>query len=79
MEKSIHQKRYRTMIALLRSKREAAEITQTQLAERLNLSQTVISKIEICERRLDVIELIDVCNALNISYTDFFNELKTKI
>lgn len=67
------------MIALLRSKREAAEITQTQLAERLNLSQTVISKIEICERRLDVIELIDVCNALNISYTDFFNELKTKI
>ena len=67
------------MIALLRNKREAIGMTQIQLAERLDVSQTVISKIETCERRLDVVELIDVCNAINISVIDFFNELNTKL
>lgn len=79
MGKSIHQKRYHIMIALLRNKREAIGMTQIQLAERLDVSQTVISKIETCERRLDVVELIDVCNAINISVIDFFNELNTKL
>lgn len=67
------------MIALLRGKREAIGMTQIQLAEKLNLSQTVVSKIETCERRLDVIELIDVCEAINISYLDFFYELNSKL
>lgn len=67
------------MIALLRGKREAIGMTQIQLAEKLNVSQTVVSKIETCERRLDVIELIDVCEAINISYLDFFNELNSKL
>jgi len=79
MEKSIHQKRYHTMIALLRGKREAIGMTQIQLAEKLNVSQTVVSKIETCERRLDVIELIDVCNAINVPFVDFLNELNSKI
>ena len=79
MEKSIHQKRYHAMIALLRGKREAIGMTQIQLAEKLNVSQTVVSKIETCERRLDVIELIDVCDAINVPFVDFFNELNSKI
>lgn len=79
MEKSIHQKRYHTMIALLRGKREAIGMTQIQLAEKLNVSQTVVSKIETCERRLDVIELIDVCDAINVPFVEFLNELNSKI
>jgi len=79
MEKSIHQKRYHTMIALLRGKREAIGMTQIQLAEKLNVSQTVVSKIETCERRLDMIELIDVCDAINVPFVDFLNELNSKI
>ena len=67
------------MIALLRGKREAIGMTQIQLAEKLNVSQTVVSKIETCERRLDVIELIDVCNAINVPFVDFLNELNSKI
>lgn len=67
------------MIALLRGKREAIGMTQIQLAEKLNVSQTVVSKIETCERRLDVIELIDVCEAINVSFIDFFKELNSKL
>ncbi len=79
MEKSIHQKKYHSMIALLRQKRVTAGITQIQLAEKLNVSQAVVSKIETCERRLDVIELIDVCDAIDISFVDFFTEMYTKL
>ena len=79
MEKSIHQKRYRTMIALLRKRRETIGMTQIQLAEKLNISQAVVSKIETCERRLDLIELIDVCEAMNVSIVEFFNELNNKL
>ena len=79
MEKSIHQKRYRTMIALLRKRRETIGMTQIQLAEKLNISQAVVSKIETCERRLDLIELIDVCDSMNVSIVEFFNELTNKL
>lgn len=65
------------MIALLRSKREAIGMTQCQLAEKLNVNQTVVSKIETCERRLDIIEMMDICETMDISFWDFFNELKT--
>lgn len=79
MEKSIHQKRYHTVIALLRQKREAAGMTQVQLATKLKISQTAISKIETCERRLDIIELMDVCSAINLSFIDFCIELNDKL
>lgn len=75
MGKSIHQARYHEMIALLRKKREATGITQLQLAEKMNISQAVVSKIETCERRIDVIELMDICDAINIPVIEFFNEL----
>lgn len=75
MKKTIHHKRYQAMIALLRHKREAVGVTQIQLAEKLNISQTVVSKIETCERRLDIIELMDICRSINIPFTDFINEL----
>ena len=54
-------------------------MTQIQLAEKLNISQAVVSKIETCERRLDLIELIDVCDAMNVSIVEFFNELNNKL
>lgn len=63
------------MIALLRKKREATGITQIQLAKKLNISQTIVSKIETCERRLDIIELIDICSVLDIPFVEFCNEL----
>lgn len=75
MKKSIHNKRYHAMIALLRHKRESVGVTQLQLAEMLNVSQTVVSKIENCERRLDIIELMDICRLINIPFIEFINEL----
>lgn len=75
MNKSIYNEDYRKCIELLRSKRIERGITQGQVAATLNLTQAAISKIEMCERRIDVIELRTICHTLNISFVDFINEL----
>ena len=79
MEKSIHLSQYHVMISLLREKRESVNVTQVQLADKLNVGQTIISKIETFERRIDVIELMSICDALNIAFPEFIDELIQKL
>ena len=54
-------------------------VTQTQLAELLKVNQAFISKIETCERRLDIIELHHICQVLGISFVDFIQEVDRDI
>jgi transcriptional regulator with XRE-family HTH domain len=56
---------------LLISTREAAGLTQVALAKKMKRPQSFVSKYEIGERRLDLVELQGICNALGISLTDF--------
>lgn len=79
MDKSIHSHLYHQVVARLRSKREEKGVTQTQLAELLNVKQAFISKIEICERRLDIIELHSICQVLGVSFVDFMQEVDRDI
>ena len=57
--------------ALLRSIRHEANLRQSDLAERLGRPQSFVSKYESGERRLDLIELKQVCQALGISLEEF--------
>ncbi len=79
MDKSIHSRLYHQVVARLRSKREEKGVTQTQLAELLNVKQAFISKIETCERRLDIIELHSICQVLGVSFVDFMQEVDRDI
>ncbi len=54
----------------LQQAREARELTQAQVASRLRKPQSYVSKYETGERRLDVVEFLEVCKALNIRPTD---------
>lgn len=72
--KSIHNKAYQLLLQFLRSKRIDKGITQEQLASRLGVGQGIVSKIETHERRLDVIELREICRALGISFPEFVIE-----
>ncbi|MBV3400364.1 helix-turn-helix domain-containing protein [Prevotella copri] len=54
-------------------------VTQTQLAELLKVNQAFISKVETCERRLDIIELHHICQVLGISFVDFIQEVDRDI
>ena len=59
------------LASLLRQVRLNANLTQSQLAEKIGETQSYVSKYESGEQRLDLIELESVCNAVNISLTDF--------
>lgn len=41
-------------------------MTQTALAQMLGKPQSYVSKYESGERRLDVVEFVDICKALDI-------------
>ena len=59
------------LAALLRQVRLDANLTQLQLAEGIDQTQSYVSKYENGEQRLDLIELEAVCKAVGISLTDF--------
>jgi transcriptional regulator with XRE-family HTH domain len=62
--KTIHSKRHKRLIELVTAERKQANIRQVQLAKNLKRSQTWIARLESGERRLDVIELIDLAEAI---------------
>ena len=63
--KSIYTHEYQFMLEWLTKQRQLAGISQQQLAERLGKPQSYVSKFENGERRLDLIELIEICQAIN--------------
>lgn len=79
MEKSIYTDEYAVMLALLRQARSAAKLSQVQLAERLGRSQSFVSKAEVGERRLDVIQLRTICRALGTTLPAFVKRLEEKL
>ena len=79
MRKSIHTVQHKQLLTLLRKIRLEAGLTQAQLAESLNTDQTVISKIESGERRLDVLELREICKALGITLEVFVRKLEKSL
>lgn len=64
MEKSIWSDEYQQLCMLLRQLRREAGLTQVEVARRLDVAQSFVSKYESGERRLDVIELRHVAQAL---------------
>lgn len=58
-------------LKLLRETRESAGITQVELARKLKVHQSFVSKIESGERRVDIVELEMICKALRTSLTEF--------
>jgi transcriptional regulator with XRE-family HTH domain len=57
--------------ALLKELRQSRGMTQAQLAKRLRVPQSVVSKYESSERSLDFVETAAVCAALDVSLVDF--------
>src|SRR5258708_32331843 len=65
--KSIHTSEYRRFLTRLKSARRDAGVTQTQLAEKLGRQQSYVAKIERAERRLDIVEFIQIMRILRMS------------
>jgi transcriptional regulator with XRE-family HTH domain len=75
VEKSIYSEEYQQLCALLRTLRRETGLTQVEVAARLDVPQSFVSKYESGERRLDVIELRHVPEAIGTTLERFVSRL----
>ena len=79
MGKSTFSKEYEIFLERLVAARKESGLTQDDLARRLRQTQSWVSKVERGERRIDVIELRDVCRALGHSLPRFVSSLEESL
>jgi transcriptional regulator with XRE-family HTH domain len=73
--KSVFSDKYILLRQLLIEARKVANLTQADLSAKLSRPQSYVSKYERGERRLDLIEFLEVAKVLNIDPTSFFEKL----
>ena len=64
MRKELRSPRHEALRKFLKLERQKAEITQAELAKRLGWPQTTVSDIEIGDKRVTALELIQLGEAL---------------
>jgi transcriptional regulator with XRE-family HTH domain len=70
----VHDPQYQRMLSRLREAREAAKLTQVQVAERLGKPQSYVSKVENGERRIDPVELARIAEIYGREVGYFLND-----
>ncbi len=64
MVRTLGTERHKALIALLIEKREAAGLTQSELAAKLGEYQSFVARLESGQRRVDVVEFIELAELL---------------
>ena len=73
MSKTIYTKTHRELVSKLIKARKQAKLKQEEAAKKLGKTQSYISKIEIGQRRVDIVQLKELA-ALYKKKLDFFIE-----
>jgi transcriptional regulator with XRE-family HTH domain len=76
MNHPIHDPRYREVARLLTDLRRARGLLQQEVADRLQRTQTYVSRYESGARRIDLIELLDVLRALDSDPHSFIDRIQ---
>jgi len=79
VRKSIYKKESKFFIQVFVEFRTKAGLLQTELAKKLNVHQSYISKIETGQRRVDIIELREICTHLKTNLIEFTKVLEKRI
>ena len=78
MAKSLHTPEYEHFRSILVRAREKVGLTQAEVAARLGRPQSFVAKYEGNERRLDIIELLQLCAALDIDPHSVISEMQAR-
>ena len=73
--KPIHTERHRLFRTLLVQARKAQGLTQTDVAARLGKPPSFVAKYELGERRLDVLEFLDLAAAIGFDPIEILKAL----
>jgi DNA-binding XRE family transcriptional regulator len=76
VRRELRSKRYEKLRNLLAQARTDCGMTQADLAGVLKRPQSFVSKYEGGERRLDVIEYLDICRAIGVSASSLLSQLE---
>jgi transcriptional regulator with XRE-family HTH domain len=68
---------YRSAIGAIRQVRIERGVSQRELARRLDKPPSFVNKIELLERRLDILEFVAVARALEIAPADLLRRIET--
>lgn len=71
-----HKLKYQKMIEHLASIRQLKGITQSKLSECLGKPQSYVSKYENLERRLDLLEVMAICECLDYEINELISTLQ---
>ena len=76
VKKTLNKKEYKILLEQLYRLRLGSGLRQSDLADKLQVPQSFSSKIESGERRIDLIELREICIALGSNLKEFINEFE---
>jgi transcriptional regulator with XRE-family HTH domain len=76
MRRELRTSRYAKLRKRLAQARVERGMTQLQLAEALRRPQSFVSKVAGGERRLDVVEFLDICRAVGLSASALIAEVE---
>lgn len=76
MTKTITSNGHEALFTLLTEARKDANLTQQEVAKRLKCHQSLIARIESGQRRIDVVEFIVICRALEVEPTEIISAVK---
>jgi transcriptional regulator with XRE-family HTH domain len=78
MQKSVFSRRHQRLQRALIDARREANLTQVQLAKRLRRPQSFVSDYERGQRRLDVVELLEITRVLKLDPHELIDKLQQR-
>jgi transcriptional regulator with XRE-family HTH domain len=78
MQKSVHSSEYRALRAELRRVREGANLSQRDLAAKLDVPHSWVAKVESGERRIDLVEFCWFVKACGVEPQTAFAQVFAK-
>ena len=79
MKKTLYTQENNILLSLLREVRQASGLTQAQLADLLGVNQSWVSYYERGSRKLDMLQVRQICRAVDVSLSEFSTRLETMI
>ena len=79
MAKSLYRTETGVLVALLREFRAKAGLTQAQCSEALGRPQSFMSDVERGIRRLDLVQLRDLCQVLDVSLSVLIRQFENRL
>ncbi|MBU2031554.1 MAG: helix-turn-helix transcriptional regulator [Alphaproteobacteria bacterium] len=77
MQKSLRTPRQQLLQYLLVEARKAKNLTQADVAEALGKPQSFVAKYESGERRIDVVEFVDIVSVLGASSAEILTKIES--